>query len=101
MRCQEWFDGHNPTYEEQQEQERKLLNVPLADLVIVAGPPGTIGRKLYNELFDASNAKPILCGEHGKAIRSHALTAGRTSIARACGSALRAAKRPAASERII
>jgi hypothetical protein len=54
MRCQEWFDGHNPTYEEQQEQERKLLNVPLADLVIVAGPPGTIGRKLYNELFDAA-----------------------------------------------
>jgi hypothetical protein len=44
LRCQAWFDDDNPSYEDQQEQERKLLNVPLADLVIVAGPPGTVGR---------------------------------------------------------
>jgi hypothetical protein len=53
MRCQEWFDGYNPTYEQQCEHERKLLKYPLADLVVVAGPPGTVGRKPYAELFAA------------------------------------------------
>jgi hypothetical protein len=28
--------------------------VPLADLIIMAGPPATVGRKPYNELFDAA-----------------------------------------------
>jgi integrase len=54
VRCQEWFDAGNPSYEDQQEQERKLNSVPLADLFVIAGPPGTIGRKLYDELFDAA-----------------------------------------------
>jgi hypothetical protein len=52
-RGQEWFDAGNPPYEQQCEHERKLLKYPLADLVVVAGPPGTVGRKLYAELFAA------------------------------------------------
>ena len=53
MRCQDWFDDGNPSYEQQREHERKLINAPLADLIVVAGPPGMIGRKSYAELFDA------------------------------------------------
>ena len=51
--CQEWFDAGNPTYEQQCEHERKLIKYPLADLVVVAGPPGTVGRKPYAELLAA------------------------------------------------
>jgi predicted nucleic acid-binding Zn ribbon protein len=54
MRCQDWYDAGNPSYEQQREHERKLLNVPLADLVVVAGPPGMVGRKPFDELFDAA-----------------------------------------------
>jgi len=53
MRCQDWFDDGNPSYEQQREHGRKLINAPLADLIVVAGPPGMIGRKSYAELFDA------------------------------------------------
>ena len=53
IRCQEWFDAGNPTYEQQCEHERKLIKYPLAGLVVVAGPPGTVGRKPYAELFAA------------------------------------------------
>ena len=42
-----------PSYEQQCEYERKLIKYPLADLVAVAGPPGTVGRKPYAELFAA------------------------------------------------
>ena len=52
MRCQAWFDDGNPSYEDQQEHERKLLNVPLTDLVVVAG--SMVGRKPFDELFDAA-----------------------------------------------
>ena len=58
MRCQDWFDDGNPSYEQQREHERKLINAPLADLIVVAGPPGMIGRKLYAELFDAVAEPP-------------------------------------------
>ena len=53
MRRQDWFDDGNPTYEQQCEHERKLIKYPLADLMVVAGPPGTVGRKPYAELFAA------------------------------------------------
>ena len=53
IRCKEWFDAGNSTYELQCEHERKLCRYPLAGLVVVAGPPGTVGRKPYAELFDA------------------------------------------------
>jgi hypothetical protein len=52
-RCHAWFDGGAPSYERQCEHERKLLKYPLADLVVIAGPPGTAGRKPYAELFAA------------------------------------------------
>src|SRR5262249_8566114 len=35
MRCQDWFDDGNPSYEQQREHERKLINAPLADLIVV------------------------------------------------------------------
>ena len=53
MPCQEWFDAGNPTDEQQCEHDRKLIKYPLAGLVMVAGPPGTVGRKPYAELFAA------------------------------------------------
>jgi hypothetical protein len=53
MRCQDWFDGGNPSYEQQREHERKLINAPLADLIVVTGPPGMVGRKSHAALFDA------------------------------------------------
>ena len=53
MRRQDWFDDGNPTYEQQCEHERKLIKYPLADLMVVAGPPGTVGRKPCAELFAA------------------------------------------------
>jgi hypothetical protein len=37
LRCQQWFDDGNPSYEEQREHEQKLINAPLGDLVVVAG----------------------------------------------------------------
>ena len=52
-RCQDWFDEGNATYEQQCEHERKLIKYPLAGLVVVAGPPGTVGMKPYAELFAA------------------------------------------------
>src|SRR5262249_61161748 len=33
---QDWFDDGNPSYEQQREHERKLINAPLADLIVVA-----------------------------------------------------------------
>ena len=39
MRCQEWYDAGNPSYEQQREHERKLLNAPLSAFKVVAGPP--------------------------------------------------------------
>jgi hypothetical protein len=39
MRCRDWYDDGNPSHEQQREHERKLLNAPFADLVVVAGPP--------------------------------------------------------------
>src|SRR5215472_1400852 len=36
MRCQDWFDDGNPSYEQQREHGRKLINAPLADLIVVA-----------------------------------------------------------------
>jgi hypothetical protein len=36
-RCQEWYDAGNPSYEQQQERERKLTSAPLDSLVVVAG----------------------------------------------------------------
>jgi hypothetical protein len=51
LRCQQWLDAGNPTYDQQREAERALINAPLESLTVVAGPPGTVGRKPYAELF--------------------------------------------------
>ena len=49
MRCQDWFDDGNPSYEEQCEHERDLIKAPLDTLIVVAGPPGLEpGTKAYN-----------------------------------------------------
>ncbi len=70
MRCQEWFDAGNRSYEHQREQERKLLNVPLADLIVVAGPPGTIGTNAGQSIIDAdSSVGAMRPGVHGFYIR--------------------------------
>jgi hypothetical protein len=53
MRCRDWFDNGNPSYAQQREHERKLINAPLADRIVVTGPPGMICRKSYAELCDA------------------------------------------------
>jgi hypothetical protein len=53
MRCQQWFDDGNPSYEQQQEQERELSKASLDSFVVMAGPPGTVGRRPYAELLDA------------------------------------------------
>jgi hypothetical protein len=51
MRCQEWFDGGNPSYEQQCEHESKLTGAALGNFVVVAGPPDLeVGSKLYEGL---------------------------------------------------
>jgi hypothetical protein len=55
-RCQDWYDAGNATYDQQREAERKLINAPLGNLTVVAGPPGTVGRKPYAELITAVDA---------------------------------------------
>jgi hypothetical protein len=55
LRCREWFDQGNPSYEQQQEYERKLLAAPLDSFRVVAaagavspGPPGVeVGSQAY------------------------------------------------------
>jgi hypothetical protein len=52
LRCQAWYDDGNPSYEEQQEHERKLLRAPLESFVVVAGPPGLeVGADYYASVF--------------------------------------------------
>jgi hypothetical protein len=48
MRCQQWYDDGNHSYEQQREHERKLLNAPLGSFRIIAGPPGIeVGSPYY------------------------------------------------------
>jgi hypothetical protein len=48
LRCQQCFDDGNPSYEEQREHERRLMNAPLDSFVVVAGPPGMeVGKSHY------------------------------------------------------
>ena len=99
MRCQAWFDDGNPSYEQQQEQERELLNAPLDSLVVVAGPANMVGRKPYAELFGAvaqSRGKPretyqtrrtrdgyiIPCAHCRKDFRARAYDAARRTVRR-------------------
>jgi hypothetical protein len=64
MRCQAWFDGYNPTYEQQCEHERKLTGAALGDFVVVAGPPELeVGSKLYQGL--GFSGMPMRRGSHG------------------------------------
>jgi hypothetical protein len=47
MRCQNWFDDYNPTYEAQCEHERELIRSPLETLLVVAGSNLQPGSKYY------------------------------------------------------
>ena len=64
MRCQQWFDDGNPSFEEQQEHERELIKAPLDTLVVVAGPPELeVSSKLYRDL--GFSGTPMRRGTHG------------------------------------
>jgi hypothetical protein len=64
MRCQDWFDDYNPTYEQQCEHERKLTGAALGAFVIVAGPPELeVGSKFYYGL--GFSGMPMRRGSHG------------------------------------
>src|SRR5215831_16015440 len=45
LRCREAFDDGFPPYDPN--QARTLMQVPLTAWVAVAGPPGTVGSRLY------------------------------------------------------
>ena len=52
MRCQDWYDDGNPTYEQQCEHERKLTGAALGSFVVVAGPPELeVGPNYYAGVF--------------------------------------------------
>jgi hypothetical protein len=64
MRCQDWFDGGNPTYEQQCEHERKLVGAALGDFVVVAGPADSeVDSKYYKGL--GFSGMPMRRGTNG------------------------------------
>jgi hypothetical protein len=64
MRCQEWFNAGNPTYEQQCEHERKLMGAALGSFVVVAAPPELeVGSNLYQRL--GFSGMPMRRAGHG------------------------------------
>jgi hypothetical protein len=45
VRCRDYFDNGGPPYDPQ--TARDVLNIPLRDWVVIAGPPGTVGTRPY------------------------------------------------------
>ena len=67
MRCQQWFDDGNPSYEQQCEYERELIKAPLDTLVVVAGPPDlVVGANYYAGVFpEGFKFTPMRRGSEG------------------------------------
>jgi hypothetical protein len=57
VRCRDYFDNGGSPYDPQ--SARDVLNVPLRDWVVVAGPPGTVGTRPY------ANAQPMTVSGDG------------------------------------
>src|SRR5215831_2666856 len=47
VRCRDYFDAGGQPYDPH--STRDVLNVPLRDWVVVAGPPGTVGTRPYGD----------------------------------------------------